>query len=483
MKKLQKITGSFALFLLAALIATFANPLVLSSYAESGTTDVTLNINAVMSLSLDANSIALDTTPGHFVSDVINATVSTNSQYGYTLTLEDVDSNTHLVHTNEGVSDSFSSEFSGSKTSSEMDNNTWGFSLNADDYFKVPQNGSPVALKRTLDKMTTASEVVPVTFGIKVGNVVSGSYSDQVLFTMYVNGQDGKPSDGTDPEDPGEKDCYGIHCIASMQEMTTEICAESTTPDASATDLDWTGEHHGDPSYVPRTILTDYRDFNVYTVSKLADGNCWMSQNLALVLDKTMPLTNYRTDLNTKESWTPANSTMTSSISGWPRNNTRASQDPYSYRLVRADRYYRDGTTKASSPTRNSKEYYWEDGGAYYNWYAATAGTGIWAATFSDDSICPKGWMLPPRAGDKSFDNLVTLYQATPTSVLQAPLNFVHAGSYTFSNASTSDQGSKGYYYTSNGNGEHVYVFKVDHEVATVQIMKGNGNEIRCVAR
>ena len=112
MKKLQKITGSFALFLLAALIATFANPLVLSSYAESDTTDVTLNINAVMSLSLDANSIALDTTPGHFVSDVINATVSTNSQYGYTLTLEDVDSNTHLVHTNEGVSDSFSSEFS-----------------------------------------------------------------------------------------------------------------------------------------------------------------------------------------------------------------------------------------------------------------------------------------------------------------------------------------------------------------------------------
>lgn len=487
MKKLHIKIGVSAVTVLAAVGAIFLWSPALKSHAESDTTDVNLNINDVMSLSLNADSLVLNTTPGHFVSGTIQATASTNSPYGYTLTLEDADSNTALTHENTSVSNAFTSDYTGSLTSSEMYDNTWGFSLNSTDFFRIPSYGWPVALKRTTEIMPTAPETTDVTFGVKAGSIVAGAYSDSLIFTMYVNGQDGKPKETDDPAEPGSAECYGIHCIRSMQEMTADICAGSTTPDVSATALDWDGSHHGDPSYVPRTTLTDYRDFNVYIVSKLADGNCWMSQNLAFALDKTVALTSYRTDLTTKESWTPARSTMNNAILGWPQGATQAAQTTYSYRLARAERYYRGGTQKSSSPTRSTREYYWEDGGTYYNWYAATAGDGLAnvpSGTF-EDSICPKGWRLPPITGDKSFGHLVVdTYNATPTSALQAPLNFVLAGGFTFSNQTKDTQGTHAYYWTATGGRGITHVFKINTSIeADVQINSGNGESIRCVAR
>ncbi len=53
-----------------------------------------------------------------------------------------------------------------------------------------------------------------------------------------------------------------------MQDMNPSACDSQTTPAASATT-------------VPTKTLTDSRDGNKYTISKLADGNCWMTQNLS----------------------------------------------------------------------------------------------------------------------------------------------------------------------------------------------------------
>lgn len=386
MKNLRKPVGAAILTLFVATGVAFLSQPIILTHAETATSDVNLNIGAVMSLSLDADSLDLSTTPHHFVSGTINATVSTNSQYGYTLTLEDVDDNTDLAHTNTAVSDSFSSDFSGSKTSSEMEDNTWGFSLNATDYFKVPANGSPVALKRTTDPMTTANETIPVTFGAQVGNIMSGAYVDSVLFTMYVNGQDGKPTNPDDPDnppanpsnpgDPDDSGCAGIHCISTMQEMTPQICAASTTPKNIATTLDTDGSHHGDNNYIPATSVRDTRDNNVYTIKKLADGNCWMTQNLRIT----------GTEITSDDSNLPEGSSFYI-----PSSNLSSFTNSFTTPAVYYDNTY----------------------GGYYNFYTATAGWGTLNVTSgnSPKDICPKGWRLPiiDRIDEGEFN---TLYYA-----------------------------------------------------------------------
>ena len=120
--------------------------------------------------------------------------------------------------------------------------------------------------------------------------------------------------------------------------------------------------------------LTDSRDGQSYTVTKLADGKCWMTTNLNLAggtvlsSDKSdVPSTNYYT--------LPASST-----SGFSSDTTA-----YVYNSG-------NSTSTCSSPGCYS----------YYSWLAATAGgknssgssvtTNGYNAAYS---ICPKGWRLP----------------------------------------------------------------------------------------
>lgn len=197
MKNLHKNIGIFATSLLATITAVYIYSPVVGSYADSSVTaDVNLLVGEVMSLTLDTYSLDLDTAPNSFVSGVINVAASTNSQSGYTLTLEAVDSNTNLVLANDHTIAGVSSNFSGPKTSSEMEANTWGFSLDTTNFAGIPARGSSAIIKTTNAPMTTVSEITPVTFGVKVGNLISGWYADEVLFTIYTNGS-------TLPSDPG----------------------------------------------------------------------------------------------------------------------------------------------------------------------------------------------------------------------------------------------------------------------------------------
>jgi hypothetical protein len=115
-----------------------------------------------------------------------------------------------------------------------------------------------------------------------------------------------------------------------MQEMTSAICKNTTTPLASATQFDYGNTHTDDRSYVPRTTLEDTRDGTMYLVSKLADGNCWMSQNLELDLTKDVPIEastingstvqvtpTSSTQVSTKTAQTGASAPWASSGTGW----------------------------------------------------------------------------------------------------------------------------------------------------------------------
>ena len=431
--------------MIAVTIACIYSPVIKSHALNSASEDVQIRLNVApsISISIDASALNLNTSVNQFVSDTVNVNVSTNSQYGYTLTLEDADDSANMVHENSSISDVVTSTFSGTKTSSTMDGNTWGYSLNSTDFRKVPVYGSADTIRTSNGPVNTNTgyETTAVDFGAKVGPILAaGTYVDIVQFTAYVNGQDGNPLRDD------------IFAITNMQEMTPAVCSETTTPLASATTFDWDGSHRGDNTYVPRTVLTDTRDSNTYVVSKLADGNCWMSQNLALDLTANTPIIASRND-GTTFTATPDFSTQTNaSGTSWFRN-WEDQVTWRSYKPQTSASFFQGGVTAASSPSGLGDQYAWEATGNYYNLYAATAGTGpsleFQSETFeATGSICPQGWRLPSLAtGTKSFRNLIaTTYNidtvedldgewvVASVNPVESPLNYVLASIYMGAN-------------------------------------------------
>ncbi len=157
--------------------------------------------------------------------------------------------------------------------------------------------------------------------------------------------------------------------ITTMQQLTKSVCNAATENETKK--------------------LTDTRDSKTYQVTKLKDGNCWMTQNL--------DYDGYGTKYTNASSWTNSGSQA-------------MFYDPG------------DSTT-----------------GNYYNWQAATQGTGSQVTTRGENasgSICPSGWILPPSSGNGSFANLVTDlgYGSALSSALRAaPYNLKMSG-YVYSN-------------------------------------------------
>ena len=195
--------------------------------------------------------------------------------------------------------------------------------------------------------------------------------------------------------------------------------------------------------------LTDKRDKKTYTVSKLADGKVWMTQNLDLDLDAGTTYTNLDTDLGWNAStssydtasWSPIRSTYETSannIHAWCQGGTWNSEDGYcelnntpeSYDpgdlywnattsdFSDWDAYYSSCDYSTSTPSCNESlnplsTYVSSTGtqqyhlGNYYNWPAAIASndasiygvynetTGQYENLETNESICPAGWTLP----------------------------------------------------------------------------------------
>lgn len=218
-----------------------------------------------------------------------------------------------------------------------------------------------------------------------------------------------------------------LFSIATMQEMTTEICANATTPLASATQEDNDGSHHGDDSFIPTVTLVDDRTDgesgakHSYKIKKLADGRCWMVQNLALVGPFT-PSTN-DSDVESNSDFT-----LTSS-------NTNEWCKSY------------DASCNDQSMVINTGTTY----GVLYNWYAATAGTGTYIPTSDDakSSICPKGWRLPMEDDyGGEFNDLYTSYGSSVINMFsETGPNITLSGMRLGGN--TNNQGDRGYYWSS----------------------------------
>ena len=241
-----------------------------------------------------------------------------------------------------------------------------------------------------------------------------------------------------------------INNISTMQEMRSGICHNMKIGDSAT--------------------LTDTRDNNTYTIAKLSDGKCWMTQNLRLI-----------------------NKTITSADSNVSANFT-----------VPASALWTDTSYTAPHAYYNNDTDY----GAYYNWYTATAGTGTNSVPSGDasSSICPKGWRLPTGGSSGEFQALYAKYPNSNSSTgwvaaASGPNGkagrwigastttggaFFPAAGYMYTdNGSLSSVGSYGYYWSStanDANSAYRLLFNSSYINPAANYNKYSGYSVRCVA-
>ena len=202
------------------------------------------------------------------------------------------------------------------------------------------------------------------------------------------------------------------------------------------------------------TALTDERDSDTYAVAKLADGKCWMIENLRLDNSPELSSTNTHnpsiaqlspTTDPTQTAWCTAISSACFDQSMLATNNTTL---------------FTNNTASSYSAESNVYSY-----GNYYNWYSATGGNGKYSTRRVNVSgdICPAGWHLPTSkdtsdefgvldialggTGGSQFDDAGT---AMSKKYRSYPNNFVYSG---YVDGSSFDRrNSVGSYWPASGN-------------------------------
>ncbi len=285
----------------------------------------------------------------------------------------------------------------------------------------------------------------------------------------------------------------------------------------------------------------DERDGKKYWVTKLADGNIWMTQNLDLCIgcEGVAALTSENTDINPEASgkgiyntaggysesggvwtWTPASASITSSIKVNYSTNTATGWDNQSS----APRSAEGGDTYfyTSGNNNNDKRYDSLDlcrvdhseadclhysTGNYYNWTAAVASNASGGIskdkTRADNSICPRGWRLP---NDDTVDNsynefgrLLYNYNVTNSiagsgnvgyktggfnALRTTPLWFVRSGNLY--SGSLGNPAVSGYYWSntvySSSNAYDLYFYSSGIYPAD-NYGRSDGRSVRCIAR
>ena len=286
---------------------------------------------------------------------------------------------------------------------------------------------------------------------------------------------------------PNNEPYKGYDVRFALQDMTPEICASVTAM-------------HDDYQAL------DTRDNKLYHITKLKDGNCWITQNLDLDLNSSRPLTSSDTDIGwngtsySSETWTPSASTV-NSVNDYPDSSVWNATTPKSLNL--GDWYYDGGFTYtpckftetecehfSTTMFSNNKEH--GHIGNYYNYPAAIATNDTSSITMSttDRSLCPRGWRLPREQGTLISNDYYMLYHdaygiARPGQsgmYWQEPLYFVAAGLPIYYGEGGGYQGW--YWYGSIGNnGSKDISYTCGTTPGAFTIGSNIAISIRCLAR
>ena len=285
------------------------------------------------------------------------------------------------------------------------------------------------------------------------------------------------------------------------------------------------------------TALTDQRDSKVYAVAKLADGNCWMIENLRLdtagtvgqnTIDSSVtneslsqgyggvfhglanPETSNFSNVNTANSLY----TTASGVTGKYQLTIDSSYSSYlNYLFPRynnANTTWNNNTSSATTPTGPSQNVtsayahtdynnYVYSYGNYYTWAAAIASTKhyinyyyandsreLYHSDAAQTSLCPAGWKLPKGASQNTSGAFYYLNQqmGKNTSAQGSrewrmfPNNFVYSGEYGSSRGRSGDYWSSSAY--ANRDSKNL---AIDSSMVIIDAntYKYYGRSVRCV--
>ena len=159
------------------------------------------------------------------------------------------------------------------------------------------------------------------------------------------------------------------------------------------------------------SALTDQRDNQTYAIAKLADGKCWMIENLRL--DNQYTIGNNQTNSSVtnaslSQGYNPSFIGLADSESADFSNSTTANtlytteNDIEGKNIISGDnpgqrfpRYNNNNTSRRAASTTNTDANTYSYGN-YYTWHAVIADTTHYTSgVHNTTSICPKGWSIP----------------------------------------------------------------------------------------
>ena len=487
----KSIHLSIAAFVFCILGVSFAHNS--SALTYSSNVDVGFTFNPTISVNLSGVLLINNLAPGSTSdSNTISVTVATNASQGYVLTATSgtKTTNTDLVNqTNSAYK--FTSIATNASMSSLTTDNTWGFSYSSDsgstwsNYSGLPlDNDDEGATGKQLLSTINPSDNRTIQFkiGAKAAtDQAAGTYLNTINFYAVANpdptlqpvscpanricynansltpvvGEMGQQKPYDDTENvlwaPNfKRDGYGFagwsdavngngakygpnQTIIAPSDISTNGYSLYAIWVKSAGDLqNWTGCSSMSQGEV--TALKDTRDNDVYAVAKLADGKCWMIENLRLA-DKdannndvilspsnthnpSLPLTNIYDSSTTSNHLSPTSSIAydaTTATEGWCNTYSSACNDQSRLRTDNTT-LFTDNTSSSYSASNNVYSY-----GNYYNWYSATAGHGKYGSDYGSGyvapgDICPVGWHLP-KGGNKSQESTNEFWQLIVTGL------------------------------------------------------------------
>ena len=484
----------------------------LSAFGAQSASAASLTLSTPSNLSVN---VTPSTTGAFAKSTKGTITVKSDAYAGYTLKIQDKDSNSALEGKNGSIpSITETAGIAESAFNSDSKyNNMWGYrpskfhDVANTNFLPSPSATGDVIETINPSNSTLKSTDYTVELGVRVdNNQPAGTYTGTFVFTVTANDlkysitYDDNNADGNNPtnksgtapegtqvslasaptrngyvflgwcdrETRGEDCSGGIEYKAGGNYKLTNS-ANNVTLYAMWAAIPTTMQNFT-PGYckymtVEKDVITlkDERDDNEYRVAKLKDNKCWMIDNLRL--GSTLDPDTGTMQLNSATSDT-AKDGFTLQMTPVDLNNNG------NYDI---DAAYIDETY-----------------GGYYSWHTATAGTGTEAMAIDGDnatnSICPRGWKLPTGGPkDNDFQMFIMAYENSNSKLQNSPVPGLMNSGYIWNKGNgfgRKDQDAR--LWSSTTRSDHtaydLYTYYSDVESGHNDL-KHFGQPMRCIAR
>ncbi len=354
-KVIYKINTTIYSTILVLFLAFISVSISTPTYADGLDYNVQIRPSLNITVSSDTVQLILNPSTNPFDSTNLDVSVGTNNPNGYKLYINAEDdkltNNTYSTYINT---------LSSSTTESTFPANSWGYRISG---ISSGNEGGDSGITDT-----TGTNFYPFVSGAMIS---SSSTS--------VNNSTSTLTFGSKVNYERQAGIYTLDFSFKALPIITTYTMKDISLDPTLCTTD------------PMLVL-DSRDGQSYAIARLADGKCWMLQNLKLgKLSDNIALTS--ADSNVGADGFILSSNEAGAIGKFP-----------GVKLAN-ERYVMD-----------KSEYYCTDVyGCYYNWFTATASsgtseTGLYGPESVDYSICPKGWSLPTGGQGGEFETLASSY-------------------------------------------------------------------------